>query len=82
MKNTLKLLGSTVLALLTISSNAKAQSILLKDYTYDSHKPDSRYVAIGSSLSSGVRDGGINKSSQEASFPNLVAKQLGIRVLN
>lgn len=37
-----------------------------------------RYVALGGSLSAGVRDGGINQQSQVTSFPNLLAKQMGI----
>jgi hypothetical protein len=37
-----------------------------------------KYIAIGSSLSSGVRDGGIYQASQMASFPNLLAQQFGI----
>ena len=37
------------------------------------------YVAIGGSLSAGVRDGGINQKSQSTSFPNLIAQQIGIK---
>lgn len=37
-----------------------------------------RYVAIGSSLSAGVRDGGIYAESQQTAFPALLAKQMGI----
>ncbi|ODS82427.1 MAG: hypothetical protein ABS46_08780 [Cytophagaceae bacterium SCN 52-12] len=35
------------------------------------------YIAIGSSLSAGVQDGGISQSSQLTSFPNLLARQMG-----
>ncbi|UBM57767.1 hypothetical protein LAG90_13190 [Marinilongibacter aquaticus] len=37
-----------------------------------------RYVAIGSSLSAGVRDGGVYAEAQETAFPALLAKQMGI----
>jgi len=36
------------------------------------------YIAIGGSLSAGVRDGGISQSSQLTSFPNLLARQMGV----
>jgi lysophospholipase L1-like esterase len=37
-----------------------------------------RYVAIGSSLSAGVRDGGVYAAAQQTSFPALLAQQMGI----
>ena len=37
-----------------------------------------KYVAIGDSLSSGYQSGGLVADYQEYSFPNLIAKQLGI----
>jgi hypothetical protein len=37
-----------------------------------------RIISIGSSLSAGVRDGGINQASQLSSFPNIIAQQMGI----
>jgi len=36
------------------------------------------YVAIGSSLSAGVRSGGVYEISQKTSFPSLLAQQFGI----
>ena len=36
------------------------------------------YVAIGNSLTAGYQDGAVYGSAQEFSFPNLLAKQLGI----
>ena len=38
-----------------------------------------RYVAIGSSLSAGVRDGGVYAAGQQTSFPALLAQQMGIK---
>ena len=38
-----------------------------------------RYVAIGSSLSAGVRDGGVYAAAQQTSFPALLAQQMGIK---
>lgn len=38
-----------------------------------------RYIAIGSSLSAGVRDGGIYAEAQKTSFPALLAQQMGIK---
>ncbi len=38
-----------------------------------------KYVAIGSSLSAGVRDGGVYAEAQRTSFPALLAQQLGIQ---
>ena len=37
-----------------------------------------RYVAIGGSLSAGVRDFGLYRAGQETAFPNLLAIQMGI----
>ena len=37
-----------------------------------------RYISIGSSLSAGVRNGGVYSAAQQTSFPNLVAQQMGI----
>lgn len=37
-----------------------------------------KYIAVGSSLSSGVRDGGIFQAAQQSAFPNLIAQQIGI----
>lgn len=37
-----------------------------------------KYVAIGSSLSAGVRDGGVYAEAQQTSFPALLAQQMGI----
>ena len=37
-----------------------------------------KYVAIGSSLSAGVRDGGVYAAAQQTSFPALLAQQMGI----
>ncbi|MDR6560210.1 MULTISPECIES: hypothetical protein [unclassified Arcicella] len=37
-----------------------------------------RYISIGSSLSAGVRNGGVYLASQQTSFPNLIAQQMGI----
>lgn len=37
-----------------------------------------KYIAIGSSLSSGVRDGGINSVTQQTSFPALLAQQMQV----
>lgn len=37
-----------------------------------------KYVAIGSSLSAGVRDGGVYAEAQRTSFPALLAQQMGI----
>ncbi|NBA87696.1 hypothetical protein GVN16_18140 [Emticicia sp. CRIBPO] len=36
------------------------------------------YIAIGSSLSAGVRDGGVYAAAQQTSFPALLAQQMGI----
>ncbi len=38
-----------------------------------------KYVAIGSSLSAGVRDGGVYAEAQQTSFPALLAQQMGIK---
>src|SRR6218665_348643 len=38
-----------------------------------------KYVAIGSVLSAGVRDGGVFEAAQQTSFPALLALQMGIR---
>jgi hypothetical protein len=38
-----------------------------------------KYVAIGSSLSAGVRDGGVYAAAQQTSFPALLAQQMGIK---
>ncbi len=43
---------------------------------------DIRYLAIGGSWSAGVRNGGIYNESQQTSFPNLIANQLGIISFN
>ncbi len=37
-----------------------------------------RYVAIGGSLSAGVRSGGVYRESQASAFPTLLAAQLGV----
>ncbi len=37
-----------------------------------------KYVAIGSSLSAGVRNGGVYAAAQQTSFPALLAQQMGI----
>ena len=37
-----------------------------------------KYVAVGSILSAGVRDGGIYEASQSTAFPSLLAQQIGI----
>lgn len=39
--------------------------------------PIGKYIAIGSSLSAGVQDGGLSADRQQTAFPNLLAKQLG-----
>ena len=39
---------------------------------------ESTYVAVGDSLTAGVQSDGIEDNFQEVSFPNLIAKQLGI----
>ncbi len=38
-----------------------------------------RYVAIGGSLTAGFRNGGLYRQAQLTSFPNLLARQLGIQ---
>lgn len=35
----------------------------------------SHYVAVGNSLTAGYMDGGLNRSGQESSFPNILARQ-------
>lgn len=37
-----------------------------------------KYVAVGSVLSAGVRDGGVYEAAQKTSFPALLAEQMGI----
>ncbi|WP_041823456.1 hypothetical protein [Leadbetterella byssophila] len=37
------------------------------------------YVAVGSTLSAGVRDGGVYTVAQQTSFPALIAQQMGIK---
>jgi GDSL-like Lipase/Acylhydrolase len=38
-----------------------------------------KYIAVGSSLSAGVRDGGVYAEAQQTSFPALLAQQMGIK---
>lgn len=38
-----------------------------------------KYIAVGSSLSAGVRDGGVYAEAQKTSFPALLAQQMGIK---
>lgn len=38
-----------------------------------------KYIAFGSSLTAGVRDGGYFNDGIETSYPNLIARQLGIK---
>lgn len=64
-----------VIAIIFISSSLYAQQVDLG--SIQKHRPI-RYVAIGGSLSAGVKDGGINMDSQVSAFPNLLARQMGI----
>lgn len=38
-----------------------------------------RYVAVGGSLTAGWRDGGLYRAGQLTAYPNLIAKQMGLR---
>lgn len=38
-----------------------------------------RYVAVGGSLTAGVRNGGLYREAQLTSYPNLLARQMGLR---
>ncbi|WP_138479766.1 SGNH/GDSL hydrolase family protein [Dyadobacter bucti] len=63
------------IAIILISSSLYAQQVDLG--SIQKQRPI-RYVAIGGSLSAGVRDGGLTRESQISSFPNLLAKQMGL----
>ncbi|RFS13317.1 hypothetical protein [Emticicia sp. C21] len=41
-----------------------------------------KYVAVGSTLSAGVRNGGVYADAQLTSFPALLSKQMGIANFN
>lgn len=56
---------------------AQAQTPDLGTLT-DNKETAIKYVAIGSSLSAGVRDGGVYAAAQQTSFPALLAQQMGI----
>lgn len=59
-------------------SNAEAakKTLVLGKTTIDSDKV--RIVAIGGSLAAGVQNGGLYRASQLTSYPNLVARQMGV----
>lgn len=38
----------------------------------------SRYVAIGGSITAGVMNGGLYRAAQQAAYPNLLARQMGL----
>lgn len=61
---------------LFLSTSAIAQMPNLGKLTSDGKQI--RYVAVGSSLTAGVRDGGVYADAQRNSFPALLAQQMGI----
>ncbi|NBA86063.1 hypothetical protein GVN16_09840 [Emticicia sp. CRIBPO] len=70
------LISTLVISLTFIPFKAKSQNDNLNGLKKNDEPL--RYVAIGSSLSAGVRDAGLYRESQISAFPNLIAKQMGL----
>ncbi|GAB3521306.1 SGNH/GDSL hydrolase family protein [Emticicia fontis] len=68
----------TIIIVSILSKNLSAQTSDLGKIKTENGNPPV-YLAIGSSLSAGVRNDGIYKESQLTSFPNLLAQQMGVR---
>lgn len=64
-----------IIAIALISNLLYAQQVDLG--SIQKHHPI-RYISIGGSLSAGVMNGGIDMESQLSSFPNLLARQMGV----
>ncbi len=56
-----------------------AQDPTLGSLKKDGNSASLKYVAVGSVLSSGVRDGGVFEAAQNTSFPALLAEQMGVK---
>lgn len=66
----------TAISSLLFSGDLYAQKVNLGDL--QRKNPELKYVAIGSSLSAGVQNGGLYREGQISAFPNLIAKQMGL----
>jgi hypothetical protein len=69
---------SKVFILMLTSGSCFVQAQTTNLGTITKNKDTPKYVAIGSSLSAGVSDGGLFAESQQNAFPVLLAKQMGI----
>ncbi len=75
----IKLLSVIILPLLLVLSGCQLEEpAVTKTVTDLNGKTVNKYVALGNSLTAGVQSGGLAEDFQMFSFPNLIAKQLGM----
>ena len=70
--------GDTIIIKKNAVLSTAPKTTNVKNLQKDANTP-LRYVAIGGSLSAGVRDFGLYRAGQQTAFPNLLAIQMGIK---
>ncbi len=80
MKNILKLISGSLLALLIVLTGCEDRTDLTAPEAFSTGDANfASFVTIGNSLTAGYQSGALYQSAQEYSFGNLIAKQVGAK---